>query len=197
GRTGRVVRQGRARRAAACASAGQQGADRARLRSCRAHLHRQRPPGRQWRRHLHLRPDLPRAGGRPRRLPGRAAHRFHRGHPAAREYATSSYDPNARPTIMGEPEDGRDDIEALVAAADVVKVSDEDLTWLYPERSVEDSLQHWAAAGPALVVLTRGGEGSTAITSSSVEVSVAAPRVDVVDTVGAGDAFLAGLLDGL
>ncbi|HLR27652.1 MAG TPA: carbohydrate kinase [Ruania sp.] len=116
---------------------------------------------------------------------------------AAREYATISYDPNARPTIMGEPEDVRADIEALVAAADVVKVSDEDLTWLYPERSVEDSLQHWAAAGPALVVLTRGGEGSTAITSSSVEVSVAAPRVDVVDTVGAGDAFMAGLLDGL
>src|SRR5699024_808048 len=108
---------------------------------------------------------------------------------AAREHATISYDPNARPTIMGDAEAVRADIEALVAGADVVKVSDEDLTWLYPERSVEDSLQQWAAAGPALVVLTRGGEGSTAITSSGVEVTVSAPRVEVVDTVGAGDSF--------
>src|SRR5699024_3350998 len=116
---------------------------------------------------------------------------------AAREHATISYDPNARPTVMGEAEEVRADIEALVAGADVVKVSDEDLTWLYPERSVEDSLQQWAAAGPALVVLTSGGEGSTAITSSGVEVTVSAPRVEVVDSVGAGDSFMAGLLDGL
>src|SRR5699024_1182358 len=116
---------------------------------------------------------------------------------AAREHATISYDPNVRPTIMGEADEVRPDIEALVAGADVVKVSDEDLTWLYPDRSVEDSLLRWATAGPALAVLTRGGSGSTAITRAGMEVTVPAPKVDVVDTVGAGDSFMAGLLDGL
>lgn len=116
---------------------------------------------------------------------------------AAREHATISYDPNARPTIMGEAEQVRPRIEALVAAADVVKVSDEDVAWLYPGQDVAATVRRWATAGPALVVLTRGAAGSFAVTAAGVEVSAPAPQVTVVDTVGAGDSFMAGLLDGL
>ncbi|WP_147918158.1 carbohydrate kinase family protein [Ruania zhangjianzhongii] len=116
---------------------------------------------------------------------------------AAREHATISYDPNARPTIMGAADQVRPRIEALVAAADVVKVSDEDVAWLYPGQDVTAAVRHWAATGPALVVLTRGGEESFAVTSAGVEVTVPSPQVAVVDTVGAGDSFMAGLLDGL
>ena len=115
----------------------------------------------------------------------------------AREYATISYDPNARPTIMGTAEEVLPRIEALVAGADVVKVSDEDVAWLYPGADVESVLRRWAAAGPALVVLTRGAAGSIGVTSAGEQVDVPSPQVAVVDTVGAGDSYMAGLLDAL
>lgn len=111
--------------------------------------------------------------------------------------ATVSYDPNARPAIMPGPAVSRRLVEGLVARADVVKVSDEDIAWLAPGEDVADVLRAWVALGPALVVLTRGGDGALALTASGDEVAVAAPRVNVVDTVGAGDSFMAGLLDGL
>ncbi len=116
---------------------------------------------------------------------------------AAREHATISYDPNVRPTIMGEASTVRRRIERLVAGADLVKVSDEDVAWLYPGQDVTDAVRRWAAAGPALVVLTRGASGSLGISSAGVEVLVPAPLVTVVDTVGAGDSYMAGLIDGL
>ncbi|WP_277050983.1 carbohydrate kinase family protein [Ruania albidiflava] len=116
---------------------------------------------------------------------------------AGREHATISYDPNVRPTIMGEPDAVRRRIERLVAGADVVKVSDEDIAWLYPGQDVTDAVRRWAAAGPALVVLTRGASGSIGLTSAGVEVVVPAPLVRVIDTVGAGDSYMTGLLDGL
>jgi fructokinase len=113
--------------------------------------------------------------------------------------ATTSYDPNLRPRIMGTPEEERAGVEALVAASDVVKASDEDLAWLYPGEAADDVVRRWAGLGPALVVVTRGGQGATA-TRASVpdELLAVAPRpVTVVDTVGAGDAFMSGLLSGL
>lgn len=116
---------------------------------------------------------------------------------AAREHATISYDPNARPTIMGAADEVRSRIEALVAAADVVKVSDEDIAWLYPGQDPADAVRRWAGAGPALVVLTRGGSGSFAVSSAGIEVTAPSPHVAVVDTVGAGDSYTAGLLDAL
>src|SRR3954470_3707780 len=109
---------------------------------------------------------------------------------------TVSYDPNARPVLMGAAELARRRVEAFVAASDVVKVSDEDLTWLAPGADVLDVARAWLALGPALVVVTRGGEGAVAVCRDG-DVSVPAPAVDVVDTVGAGDAFTAGLLDAL
>ncbi len=111
--------------------------------------------------------------------------------------ATISYDPNCRPSLMGSPDDARARIEALVPRADVVKVSDEDLGWLHPGRSYQDVAARWLASGPGLVVVTRGGSGSYAVTARGDEVTCPAPPTDVVDTVGAGDAFMAGLLDAL
>lgn len=115
---------------------------------------------------------------------------------AARERATISYDPNVRPQLMGERDSARDRIESLVGLADVVKASDEDVAWLHPDLSLQEVARRWLALGPALVVVTRGGEGAYAVTAAG-EVEVIAPTTVVADTIGAGDSFMAGLLAGL
>jgi fructokinase len=113
-----------------------------------------------------------------------------------RRRVTVSYDPNVRPALMGDPAQARSDVERLVALSDVVKVSDEDLRWLYGNRSDEDVAQAWLASGPAVVVVTRGGAGVYAV-AANVELQRGAIAIDLVDTVGAGDSFTSGLLDGL
>jgi fructokinase len=107
-----------------------------------------------------------------------------------------SYDPNVRPSLMGTREVVVPAVTDLVSAADIVKVSAEDLAWLYPDRSDVAAAAGWAARGPRLVVVTRGGDGAVAL-HQGYETGCAAPEVEVVDTVGAGDAFTAGLLAGL
>ncbi|RBY79561.1 carbohydrate kinase [Geodermatophilus sp. TF02-6] len=109
---------------------------------------------------------------------------------------TISYDPNVRPALLRTPEEARPGIERIVALSDVVKVSDEDLHWLHPGREDEDVAREWLGAGPALVVVTRGGQGVFALTAE-LEVRRPATSIDLVDTVGAGDSFTSGLLDGL
>jgi fructokinase len=128
--------------------------------------------------------------------PGRSAvaDLMAREHQRAR--VTISYDPNVRPALLGTPEQARPEIERLVALSDVVKVSDEDLHWLYPDRADEDVAREWLGLGPALVVVTRGGNGVFAVTPR-LELHRPATPVDLVDTVGAGDSFTSGLLDGL
>ena len=115
---------------------------------------------------------------------------------AARPTTSISYDPNCRPSLMGTPDTARPRIERLVALADVVKVSEEDLGWLYPGGSYAEQARAWLASGPALVVVTRGGAGSYGLAAAG-EARTPASTVTVVDTVGAGDAFTAGLLDAL
>lgn len=115
---------------------------------------------------------------------------------AHRASATITYDPNLRPSLMPPPEVTRPVVEALVAIADVVKLSDEDLAWLAPEDPL-GLAERWAQAGPALVVVTRGGEGALAWTARGERIDVPPVRVPVADTVGAGDSFMAGLIDGL
>jgi fructokinase len=109
---------------------------------------------------------------------------------------TISYDPNVRPALLGTPERALPGIEHLVSQSDVVKVSDEDLHWLYPGRPDEEVARDWLARGPVLVVVTRGGNGVYAVTAG-LEVRRPATPIDLVDTVGAGDSFTSGLLDGL
>ena len=117
-------------------------------------------------------------------------------HERRRGRVTISYDPNVRPALLGEPEDARPGIEHVVGLSDVVKVSDEDLAWLYPGRTDEDVARDWLSAGPGLVVVTRGAAGVLAVTAEVVVEQPARP-IELVDTVGAGDSFTAGLLDGL
>ena len=115
----------------------------------------------------------------------------------SREAATLSYDPNIRPGIMGDLESVKDGVEDLLTIVDVVKASSDDVELLYPGRSVEEVIDHWLSLGPALVVLTRGADGVTYRTRSSKPVSLPTGAGTVVDTVGAGDSFMAGLLSGL
>ncbi|KQY43002.1 carbohydrate kinase [Cellulomonas sp. Root137] len=117
----------------------------------------------------------------------------------ARRRATSTitYDPNLRPVLMGSPAHALPVVDALVRLADVVKVSDEDLAWLHPGVAPAEIAEQWSRSGPSLVVVTHGGEGAFASTSAGARISVEAPKVQVADTVGAGDSFMGGLIDGL
>lgn len=108
---------------------------------------------------------------------------------------TISYDPNVRMAKRGPVEAGRAAVERVVALADLVKVSSEDLQWLYPGEDPVAAAGRWA--GPALVVVTLGGDGAVALPAGGEPVRRSAPAVDVVDTVGAGDAFSSGLLAAL
>ncbi|GAA4601126.1 fructokinase [Actinoplanes octamycinicus] len=115
---------------------------------------------------------------------------------ARRATTTISYDPNIRPSLVGDREHCRARVEAIAAVSDVVKASDEDLAWLYPGTPARDAARALLERGPALVCVTLGAEGAVAVTAGA-EVSVPRVTVTVVDTVGAGDAFMSGLLDAL
>lgn len=107
-------------------------------------------------------------------------------------------DPNIRPGFIRDEARYRARLSAMLARADIVKVSDEDLDWIYPGTGAqEDKLARLREAGPALVVVTRGAEGATAHLADGSTVSIAARRVQAVDTVGAGDTFNAGILASL
>ncbi|HEV8340399.1 MAG TPA: carbohydrate kinase [bacterium] len=107
-----------------------------------------------------------------------------------------SFDPNVRPAQIRDPSAFRAIIDRLLRAADVVKVSAADLRWLTPGRSSQDAARDILGVGPALVVVTVGADGCHAY-SRQLTGHLPAPRVEVVDTVGAGDAFSAGLLSRL
>jgi fructokinase len=122
------------------------------------------------------------------RDPGRAAiEEFAR---AAAGRATISIDPNVRPTFAS-----RDDypITRWCAWADILKLSDDDLGFLLPGVPMESACDTWHAAGARLIVITLGGDGAL-VSLDGERATVRAPKVEVVDTVGAGDSFTAGLL---
>ncbi|MEV4758506.1 carbohydrate kinase [Micromonospora sp. NPDC049559] len=107
-----------------------------------------------------------------------------------------SLDPNVRPGLIGTPEQARARVERLVRHAHVVRASDEDVAWLYPGEPVGDVLQRWRDLGAALAIVTLGPDGAVAATGAG-PLRQPAPVVEVVDTIGAGDAFTAGLLAAL
>ena len=115
----------------------------------------------------------------------------------AAETATVSYDPNCRPALMGKAADVLTGVHELLAVADVVKVSLEDLAWLMPGFTPEEILEDWLGRGPALVAITLGGDGVTAGTSTGLRTRRPGVPVTVIDTVGAGDTISAALLAGL
>ncbi len=105
-------------------------------------------------------------------------------------------DPNVRPGFIRDEDAYRARIERMIGRADLVKLSDEDLRWLYGEGSLEDLARGVLERGPSAVFVTEGAKGATAY-SAAHKVSVAATKVEVVDTVGAGDTFNAGLMAAL
>ena len=107
-----------------------------------------------------------------------------------------SLDPNVRPTLFPNRAAYRRRIEALLEFAALVKVSAEDMRWLYPNEPPSDVAYRWLDSSPALVVLTLGADGAIGITPKHRIHSPAVP-VSVADAVGAGDAFTAALLSHL
>lgn len=104
-----------------------------------------------------------------------------------------SLDPNVRPGLIPDRDAYLARFEGWVPLVDVLKLSAEDLAWLYPGRSEESVVAGWLGSGVSLVLVTRGASGAWALTASG-SATVAAPEVEVVDTVGAGDAFMSGAL---
>ena len=108
-----------------------------------------------------------------------------------------SIDPNVRASICPDPRLYRESVERWLGLAHIVKASVDDVNWLYPDRSYTDVLEDWSTRGPSLVVLTRSADGALARLASGLEVGVGGIDVEVVDTIGAGDTFTAGLLHAL
>jgi fructokinase len=104
-----------------------------------------------------------------------------------------SLDPNVRPSLIADRDAYLHRLAGWVSLVDVVKISRADLRWLYPGRSPEEVAREWLGLGPGLVVVTRGGEGASAVGPRG-SADVAGVAAVVADTVGAGDAFTSGLL---
>ena len=102
------------------------------------------------------------------------------------EFAPIVFDPNVRPSVMGDHDLYEAAVEKWAAISSVIKVSDDDLAWLFPGQSVESIAQRWVQDGAALVVVTRGANGVIGFTEHGSE-EVPGVKIDVVDTVGAGD----------
>ena len=105
-------------------------------------------------------------------------------------------DPNIRAAFITNKPRHLERMLRMISMADIVKLSDEDLAWFGESGPEEEIARRWLAMGPRLVILTHGGRGATAY-SAAHSVTVGARRVTVVDTVGAGDTFNAGLLASL
>lgn len=116
----------------------------------------------------------------------------------AREYRKRviSFDPNIRPGFIKDKPKHMDRVRRMAAMSDIIKFSDEDLDWFGMQGDHDALAAHWLEQGAKLVVLTRGADGATGYTKS-FKVSVPSERVTVVDTVGAGDTFDAGILASL
>ena len=112
------------------------------------------------------------------------------------EFAPIVFDPNVRGSVMGDRAKYAAAVEKWVSISSVVKVSDDDIAWLYPDDSLDAVAHRWIEAGVSCVVITRGAKGLIGFTASGME-EVEGVKVDVVDTVGAGDTVGAIVVEGI
>ncbi|HEY0718626.1 MAG TPA: carbohydrate kinase [Streptosporangiaceae bacterium] len=107
------------------------------------------------------------------------------------------YDPNLRPTATPDRDAGRLRVERQLRQVHVAKASAEDLDWLYPGQAMREVARRWQRIGPDLVVVTMGGDGAFGLSRDGTELTVPPVPAEVMDTIGAGDAFSAGLVDAM
>lgn len=115
-----------------------------------------------------------------------------------REFASrvTMLDPNIRPAFIPDRDKHLARMRRMIAMADILKLSDEDLAWFGESGTAEETIARWLDAGPKLIVVTHGSKGAVGHTNKH-RVSVTPQPVTVVDTVGAGDTFNAGILASL
>lgn len=107
-------------------------------------------------------------------------------------------DPNIRAGFIADEQRYRDRLQKMIALSDVLKVSDEDLDWIDPSSaSMKAKATALMEGGPSLVIVTRGGDGALGYLKTGETIEAAAHSVQVVDTVGAGDTFNAGVIANL
>ena len=112
------------------------------------------------------------------------------------EFAPIVFDPNVRTSVVGDRDKYRATVEKWVGISSVVKLSDGDISWLYPDQSMDEVAKAWLANGVSLVVVTRGANGIIGYTEHGFE-EVEGAKVSVIDTVGAGDTVGAIVVEGI
>lgn len=113
---------------------------------------------------------------------------------AAKGLTTLSFDPNCRPSLVGDKAAYVARMEAFAAAADIIRMSDVDFDFLFGGDAYAEKAAAYLAAGAALVIVTRGSKGVLAWHPTAGMVEVGAPKIELVDTIGAGDTFQGSLL---
>jgi fructokinase len=106
------------------------------------------------------------------------------------------FDPNVRPAVMSDRNEYVKQVERWVSISNAVKVSDDDIYWLYPGQDLDKVTKRWLEMGPELIVVTFGDKGLAGYRENS-KISVDAKKVVVVDTVGAGDTVGAILVEAI
>jgi len=113
----------------------------------------------------------------------------------AHRHCMITYDPNIRPALLGSHAEAKATFEELVPLTDVVKLSDEDARWLYPQKSLDETAAHILGLGTGLAVITKGADGSQ-FTTPTASISIQAVKSRVADTIGAGDSYMSALILG-
>jgi fructokinase len=112
------------------------------------------------------------------------------------EFAPIVFDPNIRPSVVGDRERYAAAVEKWAAISSVIKLSDDDVKWLYPDESFESVAHRWITQGASVVVITRGSDGLIGF-SAAGSVEVPGVKIEVADTVGAGDTVGAILVEAM
>jgi fructokinase len=125
-----------------------------------------------------------------------AASVLHKWASVVKGVAPIVFDPNIRPAVMADRKEYVRQVEKWIGISSAVKVSDDDIYWLYPDKSIDDVANTWLSIGPELVVITFGDKGLSGYRKGE-KVSVDAKKVVVADTVGAGDTVGAILVEAI
>jgi fructokinase len=125
-----------------------------------------------------------------------AASVLHKWASVVKGVAPIVFDPNIRPAVMADRKEYVRQVEKWIGISSAVKVSDDDIYWLYPDKSIDDVANTWLGMGPELVVITFGDKGLSGYRKGE-KVSVDAKKVVVADTVGAGDTVGAILVEAI